>query len=243
MRLRLWLLSDLHCEYAKHRDFRPKKAEADLLVVAGDVMEGDVVKAISIVDELRCGMEAIYVPGNHEHWGFSFEDVSDAGRAQAKRRGIHYLDGDAITITGVKFAGAAFWSGLRTPEDSEPPNLTKIMTGAQPANFSNLPFQRFEEPVFVRGPEVLDRRAKNSDVDRKHEEALAFLVAKSPDVVVTHHPPTQRALKALPAARLWVHGHIHDSLDEMQGRTRVVRNPRGSGFINPLFRKDLVLAV
>jgi hypothetical protein len=28
-------------------------------------------------------------------------------------------------------------------------------------------------------------------------------------------------------ARLWVHGHMHDSFDYVLGETRVVSNPRG----------------
>ena len=245
MSFRIWTLSDLHLEHSDNRGFRPRAPSADLLIVAGDVQEGDVVTAISVVDEIRGGTEAIFVAGNHEHWGWAFEDVEEAGRAQAKRRGVHYLDRDVVEIGGLKIAGAPLWFGLRLPEDVDRSDLTKIMSGAEPANFPNLPFEKFEEPVFVRGPVVLDRRAKYSDVDFKHRQALMFLFDAKPDVVVTHYPPPESALKALPDVRLWIHGHIHRSMDDRRGRrgTRILCNPRGAEVLNPTFRDDLVVEI
>lgn len=43
----------------------------------------------------------------------------------------------------------------------------------------------------------------------------------------------------------WVHGHIHDSVDYMIGKTRVVSNPYGYEMIEPNrnFRADFIIEV
>jgi hypothetical protein len=68
-----------------------------------------------------------------------------------------------------------------------------------------------------------------------------------PTVVITHHAPSPKSIhprfagSSLNAcfasdaerlldgsrARLWIHGHMHDSFDYCVNRTRVVCNPRG----------------
>lgn len=47
---------------------------------------------------------------------------------------------------------------------------------------------------------------------------------------------------------LWIHGHVHSSVDYRNGGTRVVTNPRGyrrrsGAFGNGAFRHDLVIEV
>ena len=81
-------------------------------------------------------------------------------------------------------------------------------------------------------------------------------------VVVTHHAPhplclaaSQRAGRAASnaasdlsqltdsgQAALWVHGHLHHSVDLVRpGGTRIVCNPAGTGFSNLAFRDELVV--
>lgn len=52
----------------------------------------------------------VLVIGNHEfydrHWNCCLMDMRDA----AKRTGVHFLENDAITITGVDFLGATLWT-------------------------------------------------------------------------------------------------------------------------------------
>lgn len=85
-----------------------------------------------------------------------------------------------------------------------------------------------------------------------------------PLVVVTHHAPHPLCLLVsyrtgwnagnaasdlsnfTDASRiaLWVHGHIHDSVDLVRlGGTHIVCNPAGFRFGNPGFRDDLVVCV
>ncbi len=85
---------------------------------------------------------------------------------------------------------------------------------------------------------------------RRHAAWLAHQLAQphdGPTVVITHHAPSRRSihprfegsrlnacfvsdldhLLGASRARLWIHGHTHDSFDYEVHGTRVVCNPRG----------------
>lgn len=239
--LKIWLLSDLHCEIPSNRPFTASPPDADILAAVGDLYESDITKAVSLVNSLRGTLPAIFVAGNHEYWGSNFKEVAEAGRAEAAKRGVTFLNNDVTTIAGVRIAGATLWSSM-DPTDSITPDLTAIMTEA-PAGIAGSPSDIFEEPIYVEGPNIMDRHAKNADIQRRHEAALTFLRASNADAVLTHHPPTLRALSALPNASLWVHGHIHTSVDCRHGDTRIVCNPRGMFVPNRHFDDRLVVAV
>ncbi|MFC6048413.1 hypothetical protein ACFPYM_11270, partial [Methylobacterium hispanicum] len=113
----------------------------------------------------------------------------------------------------------------------------------------------------------IDRRAKPGDAVRWHrriagaiETALAEAPRGRPRVVVTHHAPTALSLleryrrdpsAAFAASALdrllaggadvWIHGHVHHSVDLVVGGTRLVCNPFGYDGANPDFTEDLVL--
>lgn len=103
---------------------------------------------------------------------------------------------------------------------------------------------------------------------RRARAALAARIAESdgtlPLVVLTHHAPhpdciaparrgtwnagnSASDLSALTdsgRAALWVHGHVHHSLDLIRpGGTRLLCNPAGAGFANPIFDDTLVVAL
>jgi len=50
-------------------------------------------------------------------------------------------------------------------------------------------------------------------------------------------------------SRLWIHGHVHDSVDYQAGKTRVISNPRGyprrhgatqeNNFFDPFFTVEI----
>ncbi len=96
------------------------------------------------------------------------------------------------------------------------------------------------------------------------EAALASPGDGCPMVVVTHHAPhplcvpsvlrhhwaagnSASDLSALTdsgRAALWVHGHLHESVDLARpGGTRILCNPAGPRFGNADFRDDLVVEV
>ena len=70
MMTRLWIMSDLHLEAVAFPEaFKPVPPNFDVLVVAGDVCEGDKDGALRKVRNLANDKPAVFVLGNHEFWG------------------------------------------------------------------------------------------------------------------------------------------------------------------------------
>jgi calcineurin-like phosphoesterase family protein len=106
-----------------------------------------------------------------------------------------------------------------------------------------------------------------------HKESVNWLQMKlmhqkflGKTVVITHHAPSYasvvpRFAKDLISAsfasnldylldflNLWIHGHMHDSLDYMVNKCRVICNPRGytrysGGQENPQFNPSLIIEI
>lgn len=68
--MRIWTISDLHVD---HGIFWPTIPDADVCVVAGDVVESAIASMEWIRYELKPAMPVIYVLGNHEFYGSSIE--------------------------------------------------------------------------------------------------------------------------------------------------------------------------
>ncbi|MGY3581798.1 putative phosphodiesterase [Bradyrhizobium sp. USDA 4341] len=225
--MKLWIVSDLHREVRKDWDPGRKRPEDfDVLILAGDVMDGNVVCGVQTAAAMAGGRPAIYVAGNHCHWGSSFEVVQRQGMEAGERTGVHFLQNTTIEIDGVVFFGATLWEPMLQDPRARRPNLSAIMSGMEqhPVPHGALPFG---EPVHVQGPGVMDRRAKNRDVRRQFEMTRDALKAARPDVVVTHYPPTTTLLEEVDGIQLWIHGHEHRVRDEFISGTRVVDNAIG----------------
>jgi Icc-related predicted phosphoesterase len=89
--------------------FKTVSTSADVLVIAGDLTDtGDEMEAEVLADELKaCSIPVVAVLGNHDH---------EKGRHKLIRQillkaGIHMLDGEAVVIAGVGFAGVKGFGG------------------------------------------------------------------------------------------------------------------------------------
>lgn len=224
--MKLWIVSDLHLEVRK--DFVPGRRrpdDFDVLVLAGDVKDGDVTCGVETAAAMAGGKPAIYVAGNHCHWGHSFETVRAAGIEAGRRTGVHFLQNSAVEIDGVTFFGATLWDPMTRDPKAARPDLSAIMSGLErdPVPHGALPVN---EPLFVQGPDVMDRRAKNRDLRRQFELARDAMMKANAQVVVTHYPPPSGLLHEM-APDLWIHGHEHRVRDDRIGDTRIVANAVG----------------
>ena len=150
---------------------------------------------------------------------------------------IRVLDAEATVIDGVRFLGATLWSDFRIVGEQREAAMAEARRFMY--DFSRI---RLGEATFT--PE------DSADVFALHagwlERALAEPHA-GPTVVITHHAPSAKSIHPRFAgsllngcfvsdaerlaggerARLWIHGHTHDSFDYTLNGTRVVCNPRG----------------
>lgn len=254
MSLKFAVYSDFHFELTRFPWTPILSDDVDVLVVAGDVYQGDIARGIAWTAETARGRPSVFVPGNHEFWGRTIEDDLDRGREVAASRGVTMLDGEGwIDVAGCLFCGGTLWT-----------DLTLNVPAGQ-----RIYGRHLGEHVDVRGAGI-DRRAKPADAIRWHcriRDAIAQALAEPrdgrPRVVVTHHAPTARSLREAhrkdpgaafaasaldhllaPGPDVWVHGHVHHSVDLVcDGGARLVCNPFGYHGVNPDFDASKVVEV
>ena len=103
--MRIRVLSDLHLEFC---DWTPPAADADVIVLAGDIHVG--VQGLEWARERFPATPVIYVAGNHEFYGGQMREVLAALRKAAARLGIYLLDGDQVVLGDTRFLGATLWT-------------------------------------------------------------------------------------------------------------------------------------
>jgi len=231
MGMKLQILSDLHLSRG---GLEGVDTDADVVILAGDIARPKDAVAWARA-HFTC--PALYVPGNHEFYGGTLVDTVAELRRLCVGTSIRVLDAEATVIDGVRFLGATLWSDFRIVGEQREAAMAEARRFMY--DFSRI---RLGEATFT--PE------DSADVFALHagwlERALAEPHA-GPTVVITHHAPSAKSIHPRFAgsllngcfvsdaerlaggerARLWIHGHTHDSFDYTLNGTRVVCNPRG----------------
>jgi predicted phosphodiesterase len=233
--LKINILSDLHLSLAA---LELPDNEADVVVLAGDI--GRPGPAMEWARSLH--KPVIYVAGNHEFYGGTLHGTIQELRHRAEGSMVCVLDDSQLCLGGVRFLGSTLWTDFLLFGDGPDRDAA-----AEAAVRSMLDFRRiFLDSEHQRLFTPLDAAA----LFRRHaswlREALEQPFA-GPTVVVTHHAPSARSIEAryegsllnacfasnadelvqLGNPALWIHGHMHHSVDYTIGSTRVVSNPRG----------------
>ena len=247
--MKIQLISDLHLDVC---DYTATTTDADVIIIPGDVGSGFNTRSYKLFSSLlERSPEAhiIYVPGNHEFYG---KDINTF-RAELRRfcgpmavngyfddgldQRLHLLDNDEIVIGGVRFLGSTLWTDFELYGHSQKQVCMDIAS------------QRLNDFYHIR---INGDRFTPQDSVYLHNQAIKWLEMKlkhepfdGETVVVTHHAPcfqsvVERYKSDLLSAcfasnlehlmgfsKLWLHGHMHDSLDYEVAGTRVLCNPRG----------------
>ena len=103
--MRMHVLSDLHNEF---EPFAPPRAEADVVVLAGDIDIGK--KGVRWAASACGGRPVIYVPGNHEYYGHAIPKLTLELESLGASVGVRVLDCAVETIKGIRFLGCTLWS-------------------------------------------------------------------------------------------------------------------------------------
>ncbi|MFZ5566999.1 MAG: metallophosphoesterase [Pseudomonadota bacterium] len=269
--MKLLVLSDLHNEASVMSPFvdgRRIDTDADVVVLAGDIHEG--VQAPIWSRQAFPDKEIILVAGNHEFYGRYWKRNLRKIREKSAQLGIHFLENDAVEIGGIRFLGCTLWTdyclyGEERRRESMNAAHT-LMTDFRLIKLDRKPDENQDWREF-RVVKLIPQLTL-----RRHVQSAAWLDAQlalgDPDktVVVTHHAPLGMSIpkqfqgdKLSPAyasnllhlvgrSELWIHGHVHESMDYRYGKTRVVCNPRGyqtpSGeHLNGLFQPVLIVEI
>lgn len=268
--MKLWVLSDIHLALSEARSFRRTLhvPAADICIVAGDVTD-DLVAGLEWLGEVvRPHMPVVTVLGNHEFYGHDIPAGRRAASSISADLGLTLLDDTMSLIDGTRFVGGTLWSDFRLFEGLDQPHL---FTQRECMTTAKRQFADFDEIWATEASErQMARLISPRDMCVLHEATAGFIdTATSGDfegktVVVTHHAPSPLSIaprfrnEATSAAfasdlvplierrqpTLWVHGHVHESLDYKIGATQVVCNPKGyDRFPNATFQPDLVIEI
>ena len=234
--MKIHILSDVHNEFTR---MTPPKTDAGVVVLAGDI---DIGIAGIAWAKNTFEMHVIYVAGNHEFYGGDLATDIPAMRKCAAGTSLHFLECNTIVIDDVRFVGATLWTsfglGAKSSRDVE-----NAMRAAESVVNDFRVIHKDGNPFT---PEEL------SKISCASVHFLATALAEPFDgktVVVTHHAPSPQSvhhkyagnplngavasdleylMRGPTAPALWIHGHAHDSFDNIvNGKTRVVANPRG----------------
>lgn len=232
--MRLRVLSDLHHEHFPNGHRMLPTAEADVVVLAGDIHEH--LQGLHWAREEFPDSEIIYVAGNHEFYHSDLPELVQAMRNLARALNIHFLEQDAVVVGNVRFLGATLWTDFQLYGDRASALAYEQADLLMP-EFSSVDY--FGQPFTP---------AKSRELCHASCEWLAAELAQpfaGPTVVVTHHAPSPRSIPAdyvgdalSPAfasnldglaerCDLWIHGHVHACLDYRIGAARIVANPGG----------------
>jgi predicted phosphodiesterase len=246
--VKIRIASDLHFEFHEDhgqsivRQIAP--GDFDLLVVAGDLTNfAGLESALSSVCEAVAPKPVVYVLGNHELYGGSWESVVErVRRAQADLENLIFLEQETATVLGRRFVGCTLWfahSGANEPLDEHV------------ADFQTISGIRAWLPGKAKASrEFLEAGVRPGDIVVTHH--LPHPGSISPRFVRSRLNPyflhDLSATVETAGAALWIHGHTHTSADYVAGTTHVVCNPLGyPGFFpgepNPEFRADFDLVV
>lgn len=272
--MKLLVLSDLHVEFAPFVPEQVAWAAADVVVLAGDIHTG--VQGMAWARQAFADKPIVYVAGNHEFYGQHWNRLLDKLRAHALIHDIYFLENEAVTLDGIRFLGVTLWTDF---EFFGPENRARMMVAAQ---LGLNDFQVIKaDPLVNEGKRSGYKSLKltPSHTLQRHQESLVWLRQELQNgvsertVVVSHHYPhpnsthpnwandditaiygSKLSEDILLGAKVWVHGHTHDScdyrIDDGPCSVRVVCNPRGypltwqkNKFENPAFNPGLLIEI
>lgn len=256
--VKIRILSDLHLEFF---DWRAPAGDEEVVVLAGDIGEGR--SGIPWARRSFEDKDIVYVPGNHEYYGRDFDDLRQDLRDSARTLGVHFLDADELVLNGVRILGATLWTDIALyGEDWAAIEHAMRSSAAGMTDYHVI--RRSGGPL--RPEDTREIHLAQRDWLQRALAGLTMTAQRfaGPTVVVTHHAPSPQSvaprfhgsvmnaafasdLRDLmgPLVKLWIHGHMHDSLDYIERGTRVVCNPRGYApfELNPDFDPSLAVEV
>ncbi|MCZ7861287.1 metallophosphoesterase [Agrobacterium salinitolerans] len=258
----IWQISDLHLskqEIESDAVFGDIP-RADVAVILGDLSSDMTANLQWCARVVRPHMPVVYVPGNHDFHYRGIIQASAEGRHLARKLGIHFLDGDAAVVEGVRFVGGTFWSDYGvdvhgdgvTGEDNIRRNMENALGKADYKRIMNCEANRellrpwhtaaIHERTKGFISRTLSKRFDGPTAVLTHYGPLADISQPGFEKSLTHPSYTSDQLGIIERHQpeMWLFGHIHDFVERRVGSTKIACNPRGYGHETTSFRWDYV---
>lgn len=244
--MKLRVMSDLHLNFSKFEVPVSPEDTDTVLILAGDVCEIAHGKESyreffqDVTDRFKL---VLYVFGNHEYYDTSYIRAYDQFMRECGHLDrLKVLDMDTLDLEGVRFIGATLWSDFNNANPLVMQDARSFMS-----DYSLIRVGNHAEP-YKRRLEPLDT-LKEHQVMKPwiFEQVIQARLDGLKPVVITHHHPSFESVPEKFKANglngcycsdlvddvfdngpdLWVCGHIHEKVDYLINKTRVLCNPRG----------------
>jgi predicted phosphodiesterase len=251
--MKIQIVSDLHFEFGQLEDNYEKicKAEADVLILAGDITSQDTVVDDLLRFQDDSGKEIMFVPGNHEYYGSTRKRLDEEMLlTESINKKVHILLERDVCIGGVCFIGSTgWWDG----------------SSGSIGHQQKMGLNDFRMVYDICDEGNLDGVVWGRKAQTYLSSRMYWLRHHMPDMklcVITHHFPHHRSIHPHFAGsplnpcfynswewmiekyrpEIWCHGHTHAPFDYTVGasdghphlkdpedtkRTRVICNPQG----------------
>ena len=232
--MKIQVLSDLHLEHGGQVPaYHP---EADVIVLAGDLAPYPEGLVDQLADHWSSAPHILYVLGNHEFYGTEIDETRALLTQECAEAGNHLLDPGMVRIDGTRFIGATLWTDLLLEGEADEIGA-HMRVSREVSDFRGAIQHQGRD--FSTGESVERHRADRAFIEHELEEAER---AGDCVVVITHHAPSPRSVRSWYEGDLfncafasdldrlieryhpllWIHGHMHDPVDEQLGTTRLV---------------------
>lgn len=241
MKICVW--SDLHLEF---QPSLPSLPEADVLVLAGDILVARHLKARELPEDhpqhlyLKWFHEAslqykqvLWTAGNHEFYGSSIQETLElCGKFAEQFKNVWFLEKQVAEVEGQRFLGTTLWTNCN---NLDPRTMLVLQYGLN--DYRKITQNNYSK-LFPR------------HTAQMHLESMQWLrnTAQPGDVIITHHAPSKKSIPPQYKSdydlnggyassleedilelqpRVWIHGHTHHPNSYTLGATNIVCNPHG----------------
>jgi Icc-related predicted phosphoesterase len=235
--------------------------QADVVVLAGDIDSGESAlrRAAALVQ--ACGKPVVWVAGNHEFYGDDYLRLMDTYRASQSDGVYFLQDQcveiDGVRFCGcVLWTDFRLYEGSgRLPAVEDALRVgNRVLNDFRVIRYGGLPFTA-EQSLAVHAASrawletMLDLPFPGKTVvithHAPHPRSIHPRFSYGRAAVLASPQPLPGENPAWPGnvcfasdltplvekTDLWLHGHIHDSMDYQVGRCRIVANPRGYPYV------------
>lgn len=196
--------------------------------------------------------EIIWIPGNHEYYGHKLSEYHDTRIAVTMANefnNVFYWNRNKTSYTcgetKVHVIAATMWTDC----DGGNP-LTAFAVANQLNDYNHITFADVERDLYrkLRVPDVIAEHVRSRDYIIQKTKAFKDQDPNCIVIVMTHHAPSWQSIpdhfkgdvlshayaatipwrefgEHLP--NIWIHGHIHDTVDYRIDAMRVISNPYG----------------
>lgn len=233
MKIRIY--SDLHLEFGTSSSMFNERGSESLVVLAGDIDTGTA--GVRWAKKTFPHAPVVYVLGNHEYYGYTFETLVDECKEAARGSNVHVLERDALDILGIRILGCTLWTDF---------DLLGVERAAEAQEWARESLADYWHIRLADGMPITPQRTYGRFLRSAEWLSQQIKAADRPVLVVTHHAPTAATVAPLyegkisnaafhsnvdrlirPPVRMWVHGHTHWNADAPVNGVRVATNQWG----------------